>query len=141
MLLKLLNAEEIRQAVPMPQAIQAVEEAFVQFSSGKAVIPRRTPITPDRSAGTTLFMPAYLPSLEAFGVKVISIFPGNIARGLPTIHALVLMLDAKTGIPRGLLYGAALTALCTGAASGVATRYLSRPECRVRRWRPGTQSA
>jgi len=131
MKLKVLNGDEIRRAVTMLQAIQAVEEAFIQFSSGKAVLPLRTPITPDLSAGTSLFMPAYLPSLEALGTKVISIFPGNIARGLPTIHALVLMLDAKTGIPRGLLDGAALTALRTGAASGVATKYLSRPDAAV----------
>lgn len=131
MKLKVLKAEDIRRAVTVPQAIQAVEEAFIQFSSGKAVIPLRTPLTPDQSAGTTLFMPAYLPSLKAFGAKVISIFPGNIHRGLPTIHALVLMLDPATGIPRGLLDGSALTAIRTGAASGVATKYLSRPESAV----------
>ena len=131
MQLKILKAEDIRRALTMPLAIQAVEEAFIHFSSGKAIIPLRTSITPDRSAGTTLFMPAYLPSLGALGAKVISIFPGNLPRGLPTIHALVLLLDPATGVPRGLLDGSALTAIRTGAASGVATKYLSRPEAAV----------
>ncbi|OGD29884.1 MAG: hypothetical protein A2Y56_08500 [Candidatus Aminicenantes bacterium RBG_13_63_10] len=128
MRLRILSASDIRLALPMTSAIAAVESAFIEFSSGRATAPPRAHITPDPYAGTTLFMPAFLPSLGAFGVKIISIFPGNSPCRIPTIHALVLLLDPATGVPLGILDGGSLTALRTGAASGVATKYLSRPE-------------
>ncbi len=131
MKLRVLTAADVRTALPLPAAIEAVEGAFVQYSAGKAPLPRRVSLTPDPEAGTSLFMPAYVPGLKAFGAKVISIFPGNIPKGLPTIHALVLLLDPVTGVPLGLVEGSTLTALRTGAASGVATRWLSRPESEV----------
>ncbi len=131
MKLRVLRAEDVRGSLPLPAAIEAVEGAFIQYSSGQAPLPRRLALSPDPEAGTSLFMPAYVPGLGAFGAKVISIFPGNIPKGLPTIHALVLLLDPATGVPLGLVEGSTLTALRTGAASGVATRWLSRPEASV----------
>jgi ornithine cyclodeaminase/alanine dehydrogenase-like protein (mu-crystallin family) len=126
--LKLLSASDIRRALPMDEAIRSVETAFIEFSAGRAEMPPRTRISPDPSRGTTLFMPAYLPSSSALGAKVISIFPANVSRSIPTIHALVLMIDPATGLPLGLLDGSTLTALRTGAASGVATKHLSRAD-------------
>ena len=131
MKLRVLRAADVRTALPLPAAIEAVEGAFVQYSAGKAPLPRRLALTPDHEAGTSLFMPAYVPAQKAFGAKVISIFPGNIPKGLPTIHALLLLLDPATGVPLGLVEGSTLTALRTGAASGVASRWLSRPESAV----------
>jgi ornithine cyclodeaminase/alanine dehydrogenase-like protein (mu-crystallin family) len=129
MTLRLLAGQDVRRALPMSAAIEAVERAFIQYSAGRAPLPRRIALTPGGAAsGTTLFMPAFVPGSNAFGAKVISIFPDNIPKGLPTIHALVLLLDPATGVPRGLVEGASLTALRTGAASGVASRWLSRPE-------------
>lgn len=75
-----------------------------------------------------LYMPASLPGLPALGLKAVAVFPGNPSRGLPTITAVVLIQDPETGAPLGLLEGASLTALRTGAASGLATRRLARPE-------------
>lgn len=131
MVLKVLSASDIRRSLSMTAAIEAVESAFVQYSSGQSNLPPRAHITPDAAGGTTLFMPAYLPWLQAFGAKIISIFPSNISRRIPTIHALVLLLDPQTGVPLGILDGTTLTALRTGAASGVATKHLSRPEASV----------
>lgn len=131
MLIKVLKGNEVRQALPMAAAIQAVEEAFIQYSSGLAEVPRRIGLSPKGTSGTTLFMPAYIPSLSALGAKVISIFPANIPKRIPTIHALVVMFDPETGSPLGLLDGSTLTAIRTGAASGVATRHLSRRDSAV----------
>jgi ornithine cyclodeaminase len=65
-------------------------------------------------------------------LKVVSVFPHNPARhGLPSIHALVVLIDAETGRPAAVLDGTYLTALRTGAASGAATRILARPDARV----------
>jgi len=131
MQLRVLSREDVRQAVSMAEAIQIVEDAFIQLSSGKAVVPIRTPIDIPRHHGTILFMPAYLSDSDAAGVKVVSVFPDNIRAGRPTISALVVINDATTGEPQAVLDGSYLTALRTGAASGVATRWLSRKESSI----------
>lgn len=129
--LRVLNASEVRAALPMAAAIEAMKEAFRQLSLGLADAPRRTRIDfPDLGAAS-LFMPAYSPQGGGLAVKVVSIFPRNAARHLPTLHALVVVLDATTGQPTALLEGSSLTALRTGAASGAATDLLARAEARV----------
>jgi ornithine cyclodeaminase len=76
-------------------------------------------------------MPGYLRDSRVLGGKVVSVFGSNARRGLPVVTAVVLLLDAETGLPRALLDGTALTALRTGAASGLATRLLARVEASV----------
>ena len=129
MKLTLLSADHIRRLVPMASAIEAVASAFTQLSSGRARIPLRTPVEAD--GGVTLFMPGYLQDTRVLGGKVVSVFSGNAARGLPVVTAAVLLLDSSTGLPRALLDGTFLTALRTGAASGLATRLLSRQRASV----------
>jgi ornithine cyclodeaminase len=115
----------------MKEAIQAVKEAYVQLSAHQAVVPLRTPVEVERREAVTLFMPAYLAQTDALGAKIVSVFPGNPARGLPLIHAVVIVVDAETGRPAALMDGTYLTALRTGAASGAAADLLARPDTRV----------
>jgi alanine dehydrogenase len=131
MKLRVLSGADVRQAITMAEAIQAVKDAYVQLSAGLAVVPLRTPVPVDRHGGVTLFMPAYLAESDAMGAKIVSVFPGNLERGLPTIHAVVVVVDAETGQPRAIMDGTYLTALRTGAASGVATDLLARPDAHV----------
>jgi alanine dehydrogenase len=131
MKLRILSGADVRQAVTMSEAIQAVRNAYVQLSAGQAVVPLRTPVEVAKRDAVTLFMPAYLATSDAMGAKIVSVFPGNPARGLPLIHAVVIVVDAETGRPLALMDGTYLTALRTGAASGVATDLLARPEARV----------
>ena len=129
--LRILSAADVRQAITMAEAIAAVREAYVQLSTGQAVVPLRTPVPVDRRGAVTLFMPAYLATSDAMAVKIVSIFPENPRHGLPLIHAAVIVVDAETGQPLALLDGTYLTALRTGAASGVATDLLARPDART----------
>src|SRR6266508_1321342 len=64
-------------------------------------------------------------------VKIVTVVPDNAERGLPTVQAVVLWLDATTGEPLAVLEGTALTAMRTGAASGVGSRLLARPDASV----------
>lgn len=131
--MRVLSADDVRRAVPMAAAIDAVEGAFVALSSGQADVPLRAHIeTPERQA-TSFFMPARLggPGGAGLGLKVVSVFPQNVARGEPSIYALVAVLDPESGRPLAVLDGTYLTALRTGAASGVATRHMARPEART----------
>jgi ornithine cyclodeaminase/alanine dehydrogenase-like protein (mu-crystallin family) len=127
MMLRFFTAEDIRRALPMREAIEAMRAAFIAFSEGRARIPQRLAIPIPEQEGITLVMPGYVPP-DALGLKVVSVFSRNLARGLPTISALVVMLDPETGAPAALLDGAFLTAWRTGAASGLATDLLARPD-------------
>jgi alanine dehydrogenase len=131
MRLRVLSQNDIRQAVSMAQAIEIVKGAFAQLSAGKAVVPIRTQLEVARHEGITLFMPAYLQESDDLGVKIVSVFPRNLEMGLPTIHALVAVVDAETGRPAAVMDGTYLTALRTGAASGAATDLLARTDARV----------
>lgn len=116
----------------MPRAIEAVSHAFAALSGGRARAPLRTPLESD--GGVTLVMPGRVgapAAVAGLGTKIVSVFPGNRSLGLPSIHALVLLVDTRTGAPRAVLEGTWLTALRTGAASGVATRHLARDDAAV----------
>ena len=126
-----LSREDVRRLVPMAEAIELVGLAFQDLSAGRALSPIRTPLAVRPGTGTTLVMPAYVPSAAALGVKVVSVFTGNPALGLPTITSLVSLFDDATGQPLAIMEGGYLTALRTGAVSGVASRLLARQEARV----------
>ena len=128
-MLTLLSGADVVRLVPMSRAIEAMRSAFGQLASGAAHVPLRTPL--EVEGGVALFMPGHLRDSGALGAKVVSVFAGNPERGLPVIHALVLLLDPVTGVPRAVMDGARLTALRTGAASGLATDLLAVPDASV----------
>ena len=123
--LHLLSSADVVAALPMAEAIGGMKYAFAQLSTARADVPLRTHLQIGRN-GTTLVMPAYLADSDDLAVKIVSVFPHNAQLGLPTIHALVLALDAATGKPLALLEGGSLTAIRTGAVSGAATDLLAR---------------
>jgi len=129
----ILNADEVRQALPMPQAIVAMKDAFASLTNGTAVVPVRTRLPITGHQALSLFMPAYMKSDsdEALAVKVVSLYPGNPARGLAYIQAAVLVLESDTGRAMALLEGSALTAIRTGAGSGAAIDLLARKDSKV----------
>jgi len=129
--LRLLSESDVRRAVTMPEAIEAMRLAFGQLSAGEAVAPVRTAISVEPHGGTALFMPAYLKGSNGLGAKLVSVFAGNVDRGLPTIAGVLVMEDASTGRPIAVIEAGYLTALRTGAASGLATALLARPEASI----------
>ena len=114
----------------MSTAIAAVREAFIDLSGGKADVPVRTQIALAGDGGA-LFMPVHLPRQNQLGVKVVTVIPENRERDLPTIQALVAVFDSETGRPLAVMDGELLTAMRTGAASGVATDTLARKNASV----------
>jgi ornithine cyclodeaminase/alanine dehydrogenase-like protein (mu-crystallin family) len=125
------TADDVRRALPMPRAIDAMRNAFVALGEGRVTMPVRMPI--HTAAGVTLFMPAYIKDAEGgqLGQKIVSVYLGNRQKGLPVIHAIVTVVDASTGQPVALLDGTYLTRLRTGAVSGLATALLARPDASV----------
>ncbi|MDR5694233.1 MAG: ornithine cyclodeaminase family protein [Armatimonadota bacterium] len=129
--MRILTAAEVRQALPMGEAIAAVREAAIELSQGTANVPVRLHLPIPPQEGIALYMPAYLEGAPALGMKAVSVFPRNPEQGFPTIHAVVLLQDVSTGRPLALLEGAYLTALRTGAISGLATDLMARKDARV----------
>lgn len=129
--LRILNAAEVRQALPMAAAVAAMKAAYAELARGQVSLPLRTQVDVSVYGGVALFMPAYAAGSDALAVKAVSVYPGNAGRGLPTIHGVVLLFEASSGRPVALLEGGALTAIRTGAASGAATDLLARSDAHV----------
>ena len=123
-----LSADEVKKCLTMKKAIKAMREAFILLSKGEANIPLRTSLDLAEDKGTALYMPVYIPSQKLTGIKIVSVHKDNPVRGLPMIHALVIVSDSVTGAPLAIMDGEYLTALRTGAASGLATDLLARKE-------------
>jgi ornithine cyclodeaminase/alanine dehydrogenase-like protein (mu-crystallin family) len=127
--MRILSAADVKAAITMQQAIDVVREAFIALSTGHAQVPLRSRLqTPD---GVTYYMPAYLDRGSFSAVKVVSVYANNARFGLPTVLANVLVLDAETGQLRAIMDATYLTALRTGAASGLATELLAVPGASV----------
>ncbi len=124
----ILNANEVKQALPMAECIPAMKRAYAALSAGKAELPLRTRLPVAAQDGVSLFMPAFVEDAagQALAVKVVSVFNRNPGRGLPLIHAAVLVLNPETGAVEAMLEGASLTAIRTGAGSGAAVDVLAR---------------
>ena len=126
-----LDGQAIRRACPMDEAIDAVAAGFVALSAHRADAPLRSALSLGSPGAQMLVMPASGLDFAVASVKVVSIVPGNRDAGLATIQAAVMLVDARTGVPRALLDGAVLTALRTGAAGGFAARLLAPARCEV----------
>lgn len=129
----ILTADDVRQALPMREVIEAMKRAYASLSDGRADAPLRTrlPIPPHN--GLALFMPAYVQTqeTEALAVKIVSIHPENPKRDLPYIHAAVVVIEAETGRAVALLEGGSLTAIRTGGGSGAAMDLLAREDSKI----------
>jgi ornithine cyclodeaminase len=124
----ILSGQDVRDSLPMPDAIQVMKQAFASLARGEAVVPLRTHVAARDRDGVTLIMPARVEGASrALAVKVVSVFDRNLEAGLPRIQAAVIVLDPDTGRPQALIEGSTLTAIRTAAASGAATDLLADP--------------
>jgi ornithine cyclodeaminase/alanine dehydrogenase-like protein (mu-crystallin family) len=124
----MIDADSVRTLLPMADCIDAMETAMTAASSGTVSMPPRT-IMPliDNSAYFGV-MPGSLAEPRVYGAKIVGLHPANPAAGRPAIQGFVVLFDHDTGRPLAMVDGAAITALRTGAASGLATRLLARAD-------------
>jgi ornithine cyclodeaminase len=121
----ILSKQDIQKIFTVKDAICAVKQAFSIYSQGKSNVPLRVNINMPKHEGQSLFMPAYVEELDCAGVKIVSVFPKNIEKGIPSVPAKMLLVDGKTGEVCCIMDGTYLTQLRTGAASGAATELLA----------------
>ncbi len=116
-----LNGEDLERILKPEELVKAVGEAFKLLSEGKTVTPSRTVMWVEGNWWG--IMQSYVPGYGV-GVKIVNIVPSNRERGLPTIQAVVALLDPVTGSPQAILEGGVLTALRTAAASALSIKYM-----------------
>jgi ornithine cyclodeaminase len=126
-----VDAEEIHLLLDFPSLIEALRE---MLRDGVEVPPRHhhtiALAAPDERPGTLLLMPAWRVG-DALGVKIVTVFPDNVRRSLPSVYGTYLLLDAATGAPKAVLDGTALTLRRTAAASALAAGFLAREDSAV----------
>jgi ornithine cyclodeaminase/alanine dehydrogenase-like protein (mu-crystallin family) len=125
-LLYLSRADVENVGLEMKTVIDLLEKAFLEKGQGKVEMPPKPGIhtMPDAFIHA---MPAYIPSMRSAGIKWVSGYPDNYKRGLPYISGLLILNDAETGIPYAVMDCTWITGYRTGAASGLAAKYLARP--------------
>jgi ornithine cyclodeaminase len=130
--MRVLGRSEVERLVQMADAIELMREVFEHVGHGRAQAPERIGLDVNAGRDSILFMPAHLPASGATGIKIVSVFPENLrSRGVPTINGVVVLNDPDTGEVSALMDAGYITALRTGAVSGLATDLLARPDARV----------
>ncbi|MFC1907909.1 ornithine cyclodeaminase family protein [Chloroflexota bacterium] len=123
----LLTKDDVIKVLDMSDCIEVVEKAFAELATGTAVLPLRIAITPPD--GVSFYMPAYLKEATVMACKVVTVYKNNPAKyNMPTTIGKVFLQDPKTGDVICIMDGGYLTAVRTGAVSGVATKYLARKD-------------
>ena len=126
--IRVLRGAEVRQLLPMAECIDLMHRTMIAVSERRVVLPLRSVMVMPGGLGMLGNMPGYLADPECFGVKLVSLIPRNKPPQYSSHLGLVLLFEAEHGCPVALLDAAAITAIRTAAASGLATRLLARPD-------------
>ena len=128
----LLDRQTIQGLLDMDRMIEILEQAFGELGSGSAVMPQRTAVPDPDVNGWYAFMPAQLKSMGALGVKSVTVYKDNPStHSLPATLATIVLMDDKTGRTIAVMDGGYITAMRTGAVTGLATKYLARTDATV----------
>ncbi len=119
-----LSKKDVESILDIGMALKAVEQAFLMHGLRKVQMPSKIYLYFPK--GDLRAMPAYLEETNISGVKVVNVHPHNHTRSLPSVMAIVELVDPDTGIPLALMDGTYLTDMRTGAAGGIAVKYLAR---------------
>jgi ornithine cyclodeaminase/alanine dehydrogenase-like protein (mu-crystallin family) len=128
-MLPFLDEARVRAVLRMEELIPVVERALISFSAGRVAQPTRQMLSVDPHGGHFGAMPAA--GEVGMGVKLVTFYPGNAARGLPTHLAMILLFRPETGEPLAVMDGRLITEMRTAAASAVATRAMAAANASV----------
>ncbi len=125
--LRVLSRQDVKQALPMREAIEAMRASFTLLFQQKAQLPARMEMPLTEANADILFMPSYVPDYQQAGLKIANVFRDNPAKGLPLIQGMMLLIDTENGQPCAMMDSTYLTALRTAAGSALATDLLANP--------------
>src|SRR5215467_5084417 len=124
-----LDEEQVRKRLLMAELIPAMEKALIDLSAGKVTQPVRQVIPVDPPGGFYGMMPALTP--EGLGQKIVTFYPPNAGKGIPTHMALIVLNDPQTGAPLAIMDGRLITEMRTAAVSAAATKLLASKDAKV----------
>jgi ornithine cyclodeaminase len=126
-MVRILTKDNVAELLNMTDALEYVEEAYKQLTLGNAFVPQRIAIT-DPAPGLTLVMPGIIGGeMSALATKIVSVYKKNPEKyNMPTVLAKIMIQDINTGDIVGIMDGSLITAMRTGAATGVSVKYLAR---------------
>ncbi|HUV25153.1 MAG TPA: hypothetical protein VMW26_06970 [Methanomassiliicoccales archaeon] len=128
----LLQERDIKEILTMDKVIEVVENGFREEGNGRVQMPSKTYLYYGKHNGDIRCMPCYLEDSDISAIKVVNVHPENREKfGLPTVMATILLIDTSNGILKSVMGGTWITAMRTGAASAVATKYLARKDSKV----------
>jgi len=128
----LLTESDIEAILKIDEVMDAVETAFKEKALGYVQMPPKVYITYEKYNGDLRAMPSYLERLEISAVKVVNVHPDNPKKfDLPTVMAVIVLIDPKSGAPLAIMGGKWITAMRTGAAGGIAAKYLAKKDSKV----------
>ena len=127
----LLTEADVKSLLTMDDLIPAMADALAAFSARSVTQPLRTVLTVGEQHAFYGVMPAYIPGTPALGTKLVTVFSGNPARGLPTHLATIVLLDPETGALLSLMDGRYITESRTAAVSAVSVQHLAREDADV----------
>lgn len=122
----ILTDKDIVKLVDMRQAIDIARKVFAAHGLSAVQMPPKIYLHLNKYDGDFRAMPAYVEGMEACGVKWVNVHPNNRTRGLPTVMALIALSDPRNGYPLAVMDGTYITNLRTGAAGGIAAKYLAK---------------
>lgn len=126
-----LNEIDMRKVFTMKEAVQADKDALELYSKGESNIPLRANLDVSEYEGQSLYMYGYAAPAHALGVKIVSVYPKNIEKGLTSVPATMVLVNCETGEVCAMMDGTFLTRIRTGAVSGAATDVLARRDSKV----------
>jgi alanine dehydrogenase len=126
-----LSEIQVQALIDIDELIAALEQAHVQHSTGKAVMPVRLVVPLPQIQGRITSMPGFLSEDKALGMKVVTHFQDNPKQGLPAILATIMLFSAETGKMIAVMDGSYITAIRTACASAMATKALANPQTPV----------
>ena len=131
-MVRILNKSNVAELLTMSDALDYVEDAYKQLSLGNAIVPQRIAIT-DPAPGLTLIMPGIIGGeMNALATKIVSVYKHNPEKyNMPTVLGKIMIQDINTGEIVGIMDGGLITAMRTGAATGVSVRYLARKDSKI----------
>ncbi len=128
----LLTEEDIKQLLSIDEVMEAVESAFEEKGLGRAQMPPKVYLFYKKYNGDLRAMPSYLEELDVSAVKVVNVHPDNRDKyDLPTVMAIIILVDPKNGAPIAIMGGTIITDMRTGAAGGIAAKHLARKDSKV----------
>jgi alanine dehydrogenase len=124
-----LNRREIEKNLNMDEVLKAVEYAFKLEGEGQVIMPPKLYLDLPKYQGDFRAMPAY--ANGSVGLKWVSVYPNNWRNNLESVVATIILSDPQTGYPLAIMDGTHITNMRTGAAGGIAVKYLARRESSV----------